>query len=59
MLFVEGLAMLRQLIGQVQELLDLYGTPLPPPLPTAPLPYIFHHQPPTILAPPPQLHNDR
>lgn len=59
MLFVEGLAMLRQLIGQVQEFLDLYGTPLPPPLPTAPLPYIFHHQPPTLLAPPPQHRNDR
>lgn len=59
MLFVEGLAMLRQLIGQVQELLDLYGTPLPPTLPTAPPPYFFHHQPPTILAPPPQIGSER
>ncbi|KAL4573783.1 hypothetical protein LXL04_020600 [Taraxacum kok-saghyz] len=56
MLFVEGLAMLRQLIGQVQELLDVYGSPFPPPFPTAPLP---HHHLPTIFAPPSQLRNDR
>ncbi|KAI3696434.1 hypothetical protein L1987_79449 [Smallanthus sonchifolius] len=60
MLFVKGLAMLRQLIGQVQELLDLYGTPPPPPpLATVPPPYIFHHPPPTILQPPAELLDDR
>ncbi|KAD2393708.1 hypothetical protein E3N88_40685 [Mikania micrantha] len=37
--------MLRQLIGQVQEFVDLYGTPLPPPLATVPPPYVLRHQP--------------
>ncbi|KAF5793718.1 putative F-box domain, galactose oxidase/kelch, beta-propeller, kelch-type beta propeller [Helianthus annuus] len=54
MLFVEQeLAMLRQLIGQVQELLDLYDTPPLPP------PYLLRHPPPTVLQPPPHLRNDR
>ncbi|MFS7991901.1 hypothetical protein Hanom_Chr12g01076041 [Helianthus anomalus] len=40
MLFVEQeLAMLRQLIGQVQELFDLYDTP----------PHFLRHPPPTVL----------
>ncbi|GMP57590.1 hypothetical protein CsSME_00021609 [Camellia sinensis var. sinensis] len=41
---MEGLAMLRQLIGQVQELFELYGSP--------PLHYL-HLQPHTQLLPPP------
>ncbi|KAJ0568753.1 hypothetical protein HanHA300_Chr05g0158451 [Helianthus annuus] len=54
MLFVEQeLAMLRQLIGRVQELLDLYDTPPLPP------PYLLRHPPPTVLQPPPHLCNDR
>ncbi|XP_071690888.1 F-box only protein 6-like [Rutidosis leptorrhynchoides] len=43
--------MLRQLISQVQDLLDLSGTPPPP--------YILRHQPPTILEQPPELPNNR
>ncbi|MFS7933943.1 hypothetical protein Hanom_Chr05g00385741 [Helianthus anomalus] len=54
MLFVEQeLAMLRQLISQVQELLDFYDTPLLPP------PYLLRHPPPTVLQPMPHLCNDR
>ncbi|KAI3812413.1 hypothetical protein L1987_17121 [Smallanthus sonchifolius] len=48
-----GLAMFRQLIDQVQHLVDLHGfPPPPPPIPTVP-PSL------TILAPPLQLHHDR
>lgn len=38
--------MLRQLIGQVQELLDLYGSPPPPPLRP---PYCLHRSPPQLI----------
>ncbi|KAD0637538.1 hypothetical protein E3N88_43941 [Mikania micrantha] len=44
--------MLRQLIGQVQELFDLYGTHLPPQ-------NIVQLQPPVILQRPPENSNDR
>ncbi|CAH1414869.1 unnamed protein product [Lactuca virosa] len=53
--------MFRQLISQVQDLVDLHGFPTPPPPPVAPPSYFFHSQPPTTLPPPwpSQLHDDR
>ncbi|KAL4570107.1 hypothetical protein LXL04_025758 [Taraxacum kok-saghyz] len=52
--------MFRQLIGQLQDFVDLHGFP-PPPAPIAPPSYFFHPQPPTKLPPPPPspLHDDR
>ncbi|KAI3720423.1 hypothetical protein L6452_21339 [Arctium lappa] len=40
--------MWKQLIGQVQELLDLYGSP-PPPIPTVRPPDFIYLQPPTLI----------
>ncbi|KAB2097331.1 hypothetical protein ERO13_A01G154500v2 [Gossypium hirsutum] len=41
---MEGLAMLRQLIGQLQDLLHLYGSPPPPLPPSSPFHLLHLHQ---------------